>query len=88
MGMMSTFNENSILLYGGFGNGNIGGDVSDTWTFDKNNNSWSILNPIVANKKRSISSMAQLDENFTIVFGGDLSTNENSKPEDQWSDDT
>jgi hypothetical protein len=32
--------------------------------------------------------MAQLDENFTIVFGGDLSTNENSKPEDQWSDDT
>jgi hypothetical protein len=88
LGMMTNLNEYSILLYGGHGGYFEGGDVNDTWIYDRIQGKWNILYPKSENLNRGASSMAKLQDNYCVVFGGNTIDNVNSKPEDQWSNDT
>ena len=69
------------------GGGDTLDQLNDNWIYAANLNYWKEQSPKLMNLKRDESSMAQLIENYAIVFGGNTSR-ENNYPEDQWNNDT
>jgi len=86
-GMMAELDDHRALLYGGY---NVGSDLNDYWIFDRElvSNYWWGISPRIKNLIRGSSSMLNISANHLIVFGGNTIGNDNSKPEDQWSNDT
>jgi len=65
-------NENKFVLFGGYDGFN---GLEDTWTYDAVAHKWVDVSPVTSPDQRRLHSMAfDVDNNVTILFGGDETT--------------
>jgi hypothetical protein len=82
---MCELNETDILLYSGH---TSIGRTPDIFVYSQIQNEWERLEPKVDNLKRVSSSMVQLNNNISMVFGGNAQGNIESPTNTKYADDT
>ncbi len=86
---MCELKENEVLLYGGWMSSFFSKDRYQTYIFDETRRNWYLLNPKIENLKRNSSTMVQLQDDITMVFGGDTRSMDTSAASGtQWDNDT